>query len=117
MHWAVLMGLRVEWQTVISEIFWAGFIALKNWLSSRPEYFKQAIRNPETKKIAIEFCTEVAVLLAVFPMLDTLIANQASQGVSNTAVSGSGWLLTGAYGVAALFLIFAVIIAVGKTES
>ena len=71
-------------------------------------YCRNAMRNPETTKIAIEFCTEIAVLVAVFPVLDTLINKGPVQQGRILAV------LAYSLGIAAAFFIFAVIMAVRK---
>ena len=70
-------------------------------------YCRNAMRNPETTKIAIEFCTEIAVLVAVFPLLDTLINKGPAQARVSTVAAYS-------LGIAAAFFVFAVIMAVRK---
>ena len=67
-------------------------------------------------KILIEFCTEVAVLVAVFPLLDSIIGNRSSsmQGLPNSGTQSVPWsLVETSWGIAALFLLFAVIMAIG----
>lgn len=77
-------------------------------------FFKRALRNDETKKIAIEFCTEVAVLLAVFPWLDNVIASRSGSGASHQGEALSNWFVVVTFVVSGLFLLFAVIMGVGK---
>lgn len=77
------------------------------------------------QKVAVEFCTEVAVLLAVFPLLDSIIGGSAAttnrvQGVAleQDWMHNVSWpLVRDAWGLAAIFLLFAVIITVAGGEN
>jgi hypothetical protein len=92
----------------------AGFIfgwsAAAARLSYLRRYCNRALESKETIKIAIEFCTEVAVLVAVFPILDTLIGSGGT-GIQRTSVLN---VLFGSLAIAAIFFIFAIIMAVRK---
>lgn len=81
------------------------------------QYCDRAVRNTETKKIAIEFCTEVAVLLAVFPWLESVIASRSALNTAQqSGAQNVNWFVGETLGVAALFLVFAIIMAVGRGE-
>ena len=80
------------------------------------EYCERALRNAETKRIAVEFCTEVAVLLAVFPWLETIIANRSAIGGQQIGIQNVNWFVAKSLLVAALFLTMAIIMAVGRGD-
>lgn len=90
---------------------------MARWFSAGWDYCIKVKHSPSTRKIAIEFCTEVAVLVAVFPLLDFIIANRtpaasATQQGAGPNVTGE-WVLV-PWAIAAVFFIFAIIMAVGK---
>jgi hypothetical protein len=58
--------------------------------------------SPRLAKIAVEFCVEAAVLIAVFPILDTIIKG----GIKDVTRSLIGWSI----GLPALLLLFAGVI-------
>lgn len=83
-------------------------------------YARDCWQSSEVRKIAREFCAEVAVLVAVFPALDGLIANagiRADPKLGNTAhpIPLFIVLLVSAFFVA-FFLLAAVILASREKE-
>lgn len=78
------------------------------------DFCLEAARSSEVHKLAIEFCTEVAVLIAVFPILDTLIPVGGTAQGKQPALWGRVFTFEG---VAAIFFLLAVIIVVwGRRE-
>lgn len=87
----------------------------KNW----SEFCGKAVRHDETIKIAIEFCTEVAVLLSVFPWLEVYVASHAyggsgSQGAGSQNSGVSGWFIVLCSASALAFFAAAVIIGIKR---
>ena len=68
-----------------------------------------AFSGPRFAKIAVEFFTEAAVLVAVFPILDTIIEPGGVARITTPLVAWSE-------GLAALFLALAGIIALATGE-
>jgi hypothetical protein len=79
-----------------------------DWIICRSFYLK-AGRDVEVAKLAIEFCVELAVLLAVFPLVDTQLQN-GSPSISHR------WFVIGALSLAAVSAVGAVIMRVRLTE-
>jgi hypothetical protein len=75
---------------------------LRDWLV-------RTFLGPRFAKIAVEFFTEAAVLVAVFPVLDTIIENGGLLNVTWPLVAWSE-------GLAVLFLFLAGIISMGIGE-
>jgi hypothetical protein len=88
---------------------------VRNLASFVVQYCSKAIRHNETKKIAVEFCTEVAVLLAVFPWLESVLASRSVPSAAQQ-VAAQDWFVAKTLGLAALFLLFASIMAIGRGE-
>jgi glycerol-3-phosphate acyltransferase PlsY len=106
---------------VISGFINAYHIAIKTssgiWLASR-NYYGKAIRDPGIQKIAIEFCTEAAVLVAVFPILDTILGTPGMQPAAGGIKEVTWTLVVTSEGLAALLLFLASImsLASGRKE-
>jgi hypothetical protein len=67
------------------------------------------LKSPETPKIAVEFLKEAAVLVGVFPILDTIVPIGGDPNVGWQRVT---WpLVITSEGVALLLLVLAVIIS------
>ncbi len=71
-------------------------VAAKLW-----NFFVEDFWGPRLAKIAVEFCTEAAVLVAIFPLLDTIIKGGH---VTRPLI---GWSV----GLPAILLLFAGVIA------
>ena len=70
----------------------------------------KALRAPETYKIAVQFCTEAAVLICVFPIFDTIVP---INGDIRSNLKKVTWgLVVTSEGLAALLLVLAVIMSV-----
>jgi hypothetical protein len=111
---------RVEWRAVISGFVTAYRIgtatALRIWRASRA-YFLRAIHDPATQSIAVEFCTEAAVLVAVFPILDTILGNRGLQSIPGGGAKEVTWsLVLVSEGLAAFLLFLAVMMSLGRKE-
>lgn len=79
---------------------------LRYYLAQLRHYGSKGLQNDETPRIAIEFCTEAAVLIAVFPILDTVIP----LGGGNTGLRNLTWgLVLKSEGIALILLMAAVI--------
>lgn len=96
----------------------AAYLAAKSFvLSLGGLFWRYWIRKRVVvTKILIEFCTEVAVLVAVFPLLDSIIENRSSsiQGLPQNGTQSVPWsLVETSWEIAALFLVFAIIMAIG----
>ena len=72
--------------------------------------------HPEVRKIAIEFCTEAAVLVAVFPVLDTIIGGRAAQPAQGGMRNVTWSLVIASEGLAAFLLALACIMSLGKRD-
>ena len=77
------------------------------YLARLRHYSWTALQTRETVEVAIEFFTEAAVLIAVFPILDTVIPIGNTGGIKNLTWA----LVLGSEGIALLFFILAVILA------
>jgi len=81
-------------------------------------YFSQAFRNEKVFHVLRDFCAEIAVLVAVFPILETLIgsrgaqeATQSGQAAHQVAIQHVWSVAIVSGGVAFVFLLLAIIIA------
>jgi hypothetical protein len=83
-------------------------------------YFRTALRRPSVQKKVLEtlcvFFAEAAVLVAVFPVLDTILANhgasQTGAGAQQGAVRNIWTVAIWSEGIAFLCLLAAVIIGI-----
>lgn len=99
----MIPGLILGYQRVIRFVIacWGG---LRGWIST------VFVFEAKFFKIAMEFCTEAAVLVAVFPILDTIIEPFGS-------VQKITWsLVIWSEGIAAALLILAGIISMAVRE-
>jgi hypothetical protein len=81
---------------------------LRYYLARLYHYGSKGLQSDEPAKIAIEFCTEAAVLIAVFPILDTIIPI----GGGETGLKNLTWgLILKSEGIALILLMAAVIIS------
>jgi hypothetical protein len=77
------------------------------YLARLRHYSLAALQAKETVEVAIEFFTEAAVLIAVFPILDTVIPIGNTGGIKNLTWA----LVLVSEGIALLFFILAIILA------
>jgi hypothetical protein len=98
---------------VISGLIFGYRAVLRLWALCQ-SYIWSFIRHPGIHKIAIEFCTEVAVLVAVFPILDTIIPiTGGAQASGQNGMKNVTWpLVITSEGIAGLFLILAGIMSI-----
>jgi hypothetical protein len=68
--------------------------------------------HPEVRKQFIEFFTEAAVLVAVFPILDTIIGGRGAQA-SQSGIKITWTLVMSSEGLALFLLLVACIMALG----
>ena len=108
----IIVGIGIA-QEFVSEVGWKLWWLMRTgWLKSRL-FFKECWYSPGVRKIACEFCAEVAVLCAVFPILDALLANSGIRGDTKVTqhpipiVAVMGWTAL----VVIPFLFAAVILA------
>jgi hypothetical protein len=74
------------------------------------EYSSRAFRNEKVFHVLREFCTEVAILVAVFPILETIMGRKGVQEIGHP--TQNVWtILFVSYGIMFVFLILAIIIA------
>jgi len=99
----VLLVIEIQWLSVRA---WLEKIVEAVSHNSRVlrVFLVSAFIGPRFAKIAVEFFTEAAVLVAVFPILDTLIEGGGMAKLTESLVAWSE-------GLAAFFLLLAGIIA------
>lgn len=75
-------------------------------------YLVSVFRKPHTRRIASEFFAEVAVLVAVFPILDTIIESRMRIAARpDRSVYGLTWpLIALSYGIVIVCFVAAIII-------
>lgn len=109
----MVYGLIFGWETakrLPNQIVW--------WF--RPRYYRifiycqKAWRAPSVRKIACDFCAEVAVLMAVFPALEFWLGNQGRKSPAGAVTVGTviRWSLT----FVLLFLLGAIMLADKETD-
>jgi hypothetical protein len=64
----------------------AGYRSVLRLILVLLRYFYKGVRGPKTLQIISEFCAEAAVLIAVFPVLDTIVE---SRRIQYTATAGN----------------------------
>ena len=106
------MGRKgLQWLAVISGLI-AGYRSVLRMFAWPVGYFTSALRKPKVQKKVLEvLCTffgVAAVLFAVFPLLDTILANRSAQGSAPNIWTVAIW----SEGIALLCLLLAVIIGI-----
>ena len=94
---------------MISSLISAYNVLSSDWVQLRSSCWK-ALQAPEAYKIAVQFCTEAAVLICVFPILDTIVP---INGDLRSNLKKVTWgLVVTSEGLATLLLALAVIMSV-----
>ena len=92
----------------VSFVLIAGFKSISRLTLAVLDFFTKEFRKPKVREIASTFCAEAAVLIAVFPVLDTIIENRRTQGdVPNVTWHMVAWN----FAIVVIFLLVAIIIA------
>jgi len=66
----------------------AGYRGALRLIAGVWDNFVRVVRKPKVREIFSTFCAEVAVLVAVFPILDSIIGNrQTPSGIQNVTWS------------------------------
>lgn len=81
-------------------------------------YLVSVFRKPHTRRIASDFFAEVAVLVAVFPILDTIIESRMRIAARpDKSVYGLTWpLIALSYGIVVVCFLAAIIIGSGEAH-
>ena len=90
--------------------------SIRDWVI----YLFRSFREPKTRRILSEFCAEAAVLIFVFPVLDTVVEGRRAPGMTQTVSLASQ---NGSYGAtlgvgiwSAVFAIIFIVIAIILAE-